>query len=52
MAKTVIEGSPHDPLEEFRSQPLPQWERGGEYRDVIYEVAEGIAILAASFPLG
>jgi naphthoate synthase len=50
MAKTVIEGSPHDPLEEFRSQPLPQWERGGEYRDVIYEVAEGIARITINRP--
>ncbi len=50
MAKTVIEGSPHDPLEEFRSQAPPPWQRKGEYRDVVYEVAEGISRITINRP--
>jgi len=50
MEKTVIEGHPHDPVDEFRSLPLPAWERSGEYRDVIYEVAEGIARITINRP--
>jgi naphthoate synthase len=50
MATTVITGSPHDPLDEFRSQPLPAWQSSGEYRDIIYEVAEGIARITINRP--
>ncbi len=50
MAKTVIEGPPHDPVEEFRSLPLPAWERSGEYGDIVYEVAEGIARITINRP--
>jgi naphthoate synthase len=50
MSETVIEGSPIDPVEAFRSQPLPAWERRGEYTDIIYEVAEGIARLTINRP--
>jgi naphthoate synthase len=50
MSETVIEGSPIDPVEAFRSQPLPAWERRGEYTDVIYEVGEGIARLTINRP--
>ena len=50
MSETVIEGSPIDPVEAFRSQPLPVWERRGEYTDIIYEVAEGIARLTINRP--
>jgi naphthoate synthase len=50
MASTVISGPPHDPLEEFRSQPLPEWRQSGEYRDIIYEVAEGIARITINRP--
>jgi naphthoate synthase len=50
MSETVIEGSPIDPLEAFRSQPLPAWERRGEYTDIIYEVGEGIARLTINRP--
>jgi naphthoate synthase len=50
MADTVIQGPPVDPVEEFRSQPLPEWENVGEYRDLIYEVAEGIARVTINRP--
>jgi naphthoate synthase len=50
MANTVIQGPPHDPLDEFRSQPAPQWHRSGEFRDIIYEVAEGIARITINRP--
>jgi naphthoate synthase len=50
MAETVITGSPVDPLEEFRSQELPAFTRLGEYKDVIYEVAEGIARITINRP--
>jgi naphthoate synthase len=50
VTETVIQGPPDDPLDEFRSWPLPQWERRGEYGDIIYEVAEGIARLTINRP--
>jgi naphthoate synthase len=50
MATTVIHGLPDDPLEEYRAQALPQWERRGEYGDIIYEVAEGIARITINRP--
>jgi naphthoate synthase len=50
MADTVIKGPPHDPLDEFRSQALPAWQHVGDYRDIIYEVAEGIARLTINRP--
>ena len=50
MADTVIKGPPVDPVEEFRTQSLPEWERVGEYRDLIYEVAEGIARITINRP--
>ncbi len=50
MPETVIHGSPLDPVDEFRSWPLPQWERQGEFVDIIYEVAEGIARITINRP--
>jgi naphthoate synthase len=50
MANTVIQGPPPDPLDEFRAAALPTWTRVGEYRDVIYEVAEGIARITINRP--
>ncbi|NNN02213.1 MAG: 1,4-dihydroxy-2-naphthoyl-CoA synthase [Acidimicrobiaceae bacterium] len=50
MSKTVIQGSPVDPVEEFRSQPLPVFDRVGEFEDIIYEVAEGIARITIDRP--
>ncbi len=40
---TVVTGPPLDPVDEHRGKPLPAWEERGSYRDVRYEVAEGIA---------
>jgi naphthoate synthase len=50
MANTVVQGPPHDPLEALRTQALPLWRRDGDYRDVIYEVAEGIARVTINRP--
>ncbi|MGC2168777.1 MAG: 1,4-dihydroxy-2-naphthoyl-CoA synthase [Acidimicrobiales bacterium] len=50
MANTVIQGPPRDPLDDFRSQALPNWERRGEYGDIIYEVGEGIARITINRP--
>jgi naphthoate synthase len=48
--ETVITGPPVDPVERFRGEPLPAWERRGEYRDIRFEVAEGIAKLTIDRP--
>ena len=50
MPETVIHGSPIDPVEEFRSWPLPKWEARGEFNDIIYEGAEGIARITINRP--
>ncbi len=47
---TVIQGPPTDPLDAFRAQALPLWERSGEYGDIIYETAEGIARITINRP--
>src|SRR5580698_9814283 len=50
MAETVIQGSPIDPVEEFRSWPPPEWRRVGAFDDIIYECAEGIARITINRP--
>jgi len=50
MATTVISGDPLDPVEQFRSLPLPEWRTAHEYGDIIYEVAEGIARITINRP--
>ncbi len=39
-----------DPLDELRSLPAPDWEGRGEYRDIRYEVAEGMARITICRP--
>mgnify|MGYP006268766665 CR=1 FL=1 len=50
MADTVISGAPKDPVEPLRSLALPEWERQGEYDDIFYDVAEGIAKITINRP--
>lgn len=50
MEETVIKGSPVDPVEAFRATPLPAWDRQGEYEDIFYDVAEGIAKITINRP--
>jgi naphthoate synthase len=50
MSDTVIQGPPIDPVEEFRSWPLPAFETLGEFDDIIYEVGEGIARITINRP--
>ncbi len=47
---TVITGPPVDPVEAFRSVPLPEWQRRGEYRDIRLEVGDGIAKVTIARP--
>ncbi|HEX3565519.1 MAG TPA: 1,4-dihydroxy-2-naphthoyl-CoA synthase [Acidimicrobiales bacterium] len=47
---TVISGAPEDPVEAFRGVPLPAWERRGAYRDIHFDVAEGIAKITIARP--
>jgi len=47
---TVITGPPVDPVDRFRGLPLPAWERRGDYRDIHYDVADGIAKLTINRP--
>ncbi|HQT99008.1 MAG TPA: 1,4-dihydroxy-2-naphthoyl-CoA synthase [Acidimicrobiales bacterium] len=50
MANTVIEGAPIDPVEQFRHLAAPSWERRGEFDDIIFEVADGIARITINRP--
>jgi naphthoate synthase len=47
---TVVTGDPPDPLEDLRRLPAPQWEARGDFDDIRYEVAEGIAKLTICRP--
>jgi naphthoate synthase len=49
-APTVVTGAPRDPLDDLRPLPLPSWERRGDFRDIRYEVAEGMAKLTICRP--
>jgi len=46
----VVRGPHADPLDELRTRPLPAWERRGEYQDIAYEVAEGMAKITICRP--
>ena len=48
--RTVISGDPDDPVEPYRSLPLPEWERRGVYKDIYFDVADGIAKLTIARP--
>jgi len=48
--ETVISGPPIDPVERFREMEAPNWERRGEYNDITYDVAEGIAKITICRP--
>ena len=50
MADTVIQGPPIDPVDAFRATTLPAWETRGEWSDIRYEVAEGIARITINRP--
>lgn len=50
MTETVIQGPPVDPVDQFRTMPLPVWQTEGEYGDIIYEVGEGIARITINRP--
>ena len=47
---TVISGPPADPLDDLRHLPAPAWERRADYRDITYEVGEGIARITICRP--
>ena len=48
--ETVITGAPHDPVDDHRSGPAPEWASEGDYGDIRYEVAEGIAKITICRP--
>jgi naphthoate synthase len=48
--QTVITGKPHDPLDELRQLPPPGFEERGAFKDIRYEVGEGIAKLTICRP--
>src|SRR5271155_4815745 len=46
----VANGRHADPLDELRAPSLPAWERRGDFEDIRYEVAEGIAKITIDRP--
>ena len=48
--RTVIKGPPSDPVDRFRGQAGPEWERRGDYRDIRLDVAEGMARVTIARP--
>ena len=50
MVTTVISGSPHDPVDDYRGVPAPSWSTLGEYEDIIYECAEEMARITINRP--
>ncbi len=47
---TVISGAPHDPLDDLRRLPLPDFVERKRFSDVRYETAEGIARITICRP--
>lgn len=50
MVTTVISGAPDDPVDEFRALAQPAWAAQGDYDDIIYESAEGMARITINRP--
>ena len=48
--ETVVVGHPEDPVDRFRDRPVPDWERRGDYRDIRYEVGDGVAKVTIARP--
>ena len=48
--QTVVTGEPPDPLDDLRALPPPDWEERGSFKDIRYEVADGIAKLTICRP--
>ncbi len=46
----MIAGPPVDPVDDLRSLPLPSWQASGDFRDIRYEKAEGMAKLTICRP--
>ena len=47
---TVISGKPRDPLDDLRLLSLPDFKESGQWRDIRYETAEGIARITICRP--
>jgi naphthoate synthase len=50
LRRTVVTGPPVDPLDEWRQAPLPSFASSGEFKDIRYETAEGIARITICRP--
>jgi naphthoate synthase len=48
--RTVISGSPTDPLDKLRALPEPTWVEAATFTDIRYETAEGIARITICRP--